>query len=62
MVDVADTEEEGGGQERVREHPALSPTPVLRVGGVVVDQLGLTGGGRGRNTAAHWDQLDQEAT
>ena len=41
MVDVADTEEEGGGQERVREHPALTPTPVLRVGGVVVEQLAL---------------------
>ena len=61
VVSVAHTEEEGGGQERVREHPALPPAPVLGVGGVVVAELGLAGGWRGRDTAAHWDELHQEA-
>ena len=61
MVAGADTEEEGCGQERVREDPALAPAAVLGVGVVVVDQLCLTGGGRGRDTATHWDELHQEA-
>ena len=59
-VQVADTEEEGGGQERVREDLPLPPALVLSVGGVVVPQLGLAGGGG--DPAAHWYQLEQETT
>ena len=56
---VADTEEDGGGQEGGGEDLPLAPAPVLGVGGVVVGELGLAGGGG--DTAPHWDQLHQEA-
>ena len=55
---VSHTEEEGGGQEGVREDLALPPAPVLGVAGVVVEQDRLAGGGG--QAAANGDELEQE--